>query len=359
MTRLGFAIAMCGLAAALAAPGCTDVGDSSAVPGIGGVNEDGSTASDDDAASFEDGSLEGGGATTALADSGEIDSAAPEDDDAGGGEDTGVIEAASSEDSGESDAEAPDATIADSGPADTGSSDDVGSGAVEAGPDGEAGSGMDAGQDSGSTTDAGQDSSSGSDSGGALAACTTATQTSCVQCQGSAGGVCTPTEALLVQYDITKGYATAAGADSANGCYTCLLDKQGLDDILHAGDTGAECGDVAAEGTFTAQGAAAACLTTLSCILTTSCATAALYLGDAGKNDAVSDCYCGTSPTSGACTTGGANGPCDGQEAAGLGFAESNGLAILENFTTETLPSGQANFLIQYALSNGCSMCLQ
>ena len=184
----------------------------------------------------------------------------------------------------------------------------------------------------------------------ALAPCTTAGQTNCVACQGSTGGLCTATEAALVQHDITKGLATAAGNDPATGCYSCLFNAGGLDDVTF-GDTGHECGDLA-------SASQAACATTLSCILSTSCAYSGTYDGGAGTANNVSDCYCGTAPTSGTCTSGGANGPCDAQEAAGLGFAESDGLDILKNFTATTLSSGVANNILQAAISNSCTQCL-
>ncbi|MGO8998831.1 MAG: hypothetical protein ACLQVI_36365 [Polyangiaceae bacterium] len=187
-----------------------------------------------------------------------------------------------------------------------------------------------------------------------LVPCTTAGQTGCVACQGSTGGVCTPTEATLVQLDINKGFATAAGNDPAAGCYTCLLGKHGLDDTT--GDTGNECGDLT--GT-TASTDPAGCIATLSCIVTSGCALASTYLGDAGTNNSLNDCYCGTAPASGTCTSGGANGPCDSVEATGLGFAETDGLDILKNFTLATLASGQANTIIQYAMSNSCTQCIQ
>ena len=93
--------------------------------------------------------------------------------------------------------------------------------------------------------------------------------------------------------------------------------------------------------------------------MTSGCALASTYLGDAGTNNSLNDCYCGTAPASGTCTSGGANGPCDSVEATGLGFAETDGLDILKNFTLATLASGQANTIIQYAMSNSCTQCIQ
>ena len=182
-----------------------------------------------------------------------------------------------------------------------------------------------------------------------LSPCTTAGQTGCVQCQGNTGGVCTPTEAAIVQRDITKGFATAAGADPAAGCYTCLFNAGGLDDTTF-GDTGHECGDLP-------SASQAACTTTLSCLLANPCAW-----GGSIATSAVSTCYCGTAPVSGTCanvgSTNAANGACDTQEAAGLGFAANDGLDILKNFTSTTLSSGIANNIFQTAISNNCGQCL-
>jgi hypothetical protein len=220
----------------------------------------------------------------------------------------------------------------------------VGSG-VEATPNTAAGTCPSGQFNSGSLKD-----SSGNFCCSALVPCTAAGQANCVQCQGSTGGVCTPTEAALVQQDITKGLATAAGADPAGGCYTCLYNAGGLDDVTFK-DTGHECGDLSSSANQTA------CTTTLSCILASSCAW-----GGSVSGSAVSTCYCGTAPVSGSCanvgSTNAANGSCDSQEAAGLGFASNDGLDILKNFTSTTLASGVANNIFQTAISNNCGQCL-
>jgi len=193
---------------------------------------------------------------------------------------------------------------------------------------------------------------SGSDTGttAALAPCTVAGQTNCVQCQGNSTNLCTPTEAALVQLDIKKGLATAAGPDPTAGCYTCLFNAGGIDDTVF-NDVGHECADVSGAANQTA------CTSTLSCILSSSCAW-----GGSVTASAVSSCYCGTAPVSGTCanvgSTNAANGACDAQEATGLGFAANDGLDILKNFTSTTLASGVANNIIQTAISNGCGQCL-
>jgi hypothetical protein len=208
--------------------------------------------------------------------------------------------------------------------------------------------------DAGGAVDAGTDTGapdSGVDSGPVvLLPCTTAGQTNCVQCQGNSNNLCSPTEALLVQQDINKGLATAAGPDPTAGCYTCLFNAGGVDDTVF-GDTGHECGDIAAASSQTQ------CTSTLSCILGSSCT----WSGSIGAS-AVSSCYCGTAPVSGTCanvgSTNAANGACDTQEATGLGFASNDGLDILKNFTSTTLASGVANNIFQTAISNNCGQCL-
>src|SRR5580692_8958098 len=102
---------------------------------------------------------------------------------------------------------------------------------------------------------------------GGLAPCTSAEAglTDCVSCQGNASGICTPTEAQFVQYDIDNKLVTAPGPDrlpSAPGvdagidfapggsnvlgvprtCYDCLVAFSAIDDTVY-GDTGNECED--------------------------------------------------------------------------------------------------------------------
>jgi hypothetical protein len=213
------------------------------------------------------------------------------------------------------------------------------------------------------TVDAGHDASvadaapldATSDTGSSpLAACTSSGQTGCVQCQYNNGGsstlpnsdqVCTPTEAALVAHDIASGLATAPGPDPNGSCYQCAALSGCLDDSEFA-DTDHECEDL------TSAGDPAACEATLACVLATSCGETAL-----------STCYCGTAPVSGSCASVGssnaANGACMNAEAAGLGLATDDGLDILKNFTSTTLPSGVANNIFQCATSNGCTACLQ
>jgi hypothetical protein len=173
----------------------------------------------------------------------------------------------------------------------------------------------------------------------ALVPCTSAGQTGCIACSGNTGGVCSPTEALLVQKDI------AAGNAATTPCYSCVLNAGCIDDTAF-GDHGIECGDLT--GTFGSSGSASSnlCLSTLQCILTTSCAASS-----------VSGCYCGSSVGPNCVSAPSPDGACYTQEVTGLGLTTNQD--VLKNFTNFTLPSGMANQFAQCALSNGCGACLQ
>jgi hypothetical protein len=163
---------------------------------------------------------------------------------------------------------------------------------------------------------------------------------------GANGGVCTPTEAILVEHDIDRGYVTAPGPEpqTVNGfpCYECLEGGGCLDDSLF-GSTGVECSDVPAGGTTTS----AECLTTLGCLVSTGCAL-----------HSVSACYCGTVSTmscnANPVTTDGA---CAAPIAIGLGFPVSDGSDMTRHLPDRSLASGMAAQIFQCALDNGCTAC--
>jgi len=323
--------------------GCSDVGDSSAVPEDSGAPD----AADVNAPLVLDGASPG------------TDSAAPPDsapsvvdaagDDAAGPE-AGGDDAAVPEAGGD------DASGGDSG-TDAGQDATTEAGSQDAGGE-DSGSGdatvpTDSGSDTGTTTDGASGGDSGGDAGGGLVPCTTKGQTGCVKCQANDGEqgtspnadqVCTPTEAALVAHDIASGLATAPGPDPDGSCYACAALAGCLDDSQF-GDTGHECEDVAG-----APGAGE-CEATIACILQSSCAA-----------DSVSTCYCGSAPVSGTCAAVGssnaANGACKAVEATGLGLAATDGLDVLKSFTSTTLPAGVANNIFQCAQSNSCTACL-
>jgi hypothetical protein len=182
----------------------------------------------------------------------------------------------------------------------------------------------------------------GSDAAPTLVPCTAAGQTGCVACSGNSTGVCSPTEAQIVQHDIARGAA------STTPCYSCLLQAGCIDDTSF-GDTNHECGDLA--GTFDAgpqsgTTSSTLCLNTVSCIFGSSC-----------SSSSVSTCYCGSSTGSACQNATTTDGACVTQEVAGLGLTTSQ--SILQNFTDTTRPSGMANQLFQCAVSSNCAACLQ
>ncbi len=357
--------------------GCSDVGDSSAVPqadasaldaplqgdaGGGGDDSSGDDSAGGDDSSTGDDSSSGDDTTTPLGDDanvgidmgvgdGEVD-ASVGDGTTADAEDAGASDAPSGADAPEAagddagadssaDTGAADTGTADTGAADTGAKD---SGAIDSGArDAE---GADATIDS-SAPEAGGDAT---EAGGALVPCTTAGQTNCVKCDGWSNGVCTATEAVLVQHDIDKHFVTGPGVESytpgsPSPCYECLLTGGCLDDSTF-GDMGNECGDSLTVGT------AGDCITTLTCLVHSGCAVSA-----------VSTCYCGTAGVATACqgnpAPGPINGACASEIAAGIGFPETDGTDITKNLTDKTRASGIGDQVMQCANSNGCTGCLQ
>lgn len=199
-----------------------------------------------------------------------------------------------------------------------------------------------------------------------LLPCTSAAQVAagqCVQCGGSTGGVCTATEAILVQRDINHGVVTTAttlapsATDSpTTSCYACVVSNGGLDDAFFTLDTGHECADVTGSATLNGITGTAACLATLQCIVTQACDTA----------DPPSQCFCGTAAGTACLTAGAANGPCLAQEVNGLDigtftppstFTEGDPTATQKAYTSTTLGSGQANTLMGFAQKNCPTQC--
>jgi hypothetical protein len=181
-----------------------------------------------------------------------------------------------------------------------------------------------------------------SDGAGPLVPCTTAGQTNCVKCDGQTTGLCTPTEAIVVQYDIDKGLVTAPGPEPMTACYECLTGIACLDDSI--GDTGHECEDTLAVGT------ADQCRATLSCALSSNCAAVA-----------VSTCYCGTAGVATTChgnpAPGPINGACATQIATGLGFPVTDGTDNANHLTDPTRAAGKAVEIMYCGQNNGCTQC--
>jgi hypothetical protein len=328
-----------------AGAGCSDVGDSSAIPGGGGgagVDATGGSSSDATLVEAPDSSADAVGEAAGDQISGE---AAASDSSSA---DTGVGEAAVA------DSSVRDATIRDAAGLEAGALDaaqDAGareSGAPDTGaPDGgsPSGGGADAGPE-GAINDGGADSSL--DAGASLHPCVVVGDTSCVQCQynsaaPNANQTCTPTEAAIVANDIMRGHSTVPGPSGANSCYTCLAFNGCLDDTQF-NDTNHECEDALLVGT------AAQCEATLGCILTADCSSASISI-----------CYCGTAELLTACqgnpAAGPINGACASTIAAGLGFPVTDGTDDTAQLTSTTFASGKADQIFQCALTNDCGAC--
>ncbi|HEY2509783.1 MAG TPA: hypothetical protein VGI39_02975 [Polyangiaceae bacterium] len=168
--------------------------------------------------------------------------------------------------------------------------------------------------------------------------CTAAGQTGCIPCSGNASGLCSATQALLIQHDIAAGHATTTD------CYSCLLNAGCIDDTQFS-DTGHECDDLA--GSFGGASSSSLCLSTLGCVLGSSCASSD-----------ISVCYCGAGNAGTACQTAASpNGACFTAEVTGLGVSDN--ASVLKDLTDTTRPSGMANQIFACAESYGCAACLQ
>ena len=302
--------------ALLAALGCNDVGDSSAVPGPATGSDasgDATVVTEAGAGDDDDASVPPGPDANPPPPSGD-DGATPPADDGSIGSD------ASTADDGASDASPLDGGDA-SAAVDAASPD----GATEAGPS-EAGA-----------SDAAADANA--DAG--LVPCTVPGQTGCFPCNGNANNVCTATEALFVAHDIAHG---RTDPKDTTGCYACLVQNGCLDDTQF-GDKQHECGDLS--GNFGSAGPAPSlCLTTLQCVLSTSCSSTDISL-----------CFCGADNPGNACqTAANPDGACRAKEVAGLGVTDNP--TVLKDYTDTTRPSGMANQIFACAEVNTCAACL-
>ena len=373
--------------------GCSDVGDSTALPGenpgttsLGSEPDaderlestdaestlvDGSSGNKASSPGLDASSNNAGDATIAEATSDAsattgVDVYAQEDASSTTAADSGQEEETSGPGSGggASDATA-DSTVADAEPRDAEEAD--------ARPDAataDSGAEQDAGVDSGTRSDAAAEDASAHDSGGTdaaetghlLAPCTSAGQTDCVNCMPyNTSGLCTATEAQFVQLDIDAGLATTAGEDPGSGCYSCLVNAGCLDDN-EFGDVGHECGvgpggttsDLPAtfvNGSGVSVDSTSTCLATIQCILSTACGTTA--------NGGLTNCYCGTEgggPT--ACSTAtSVNGACEAQELAGFSHTDNSDI-VNKDFTNTLEPSGMANEIFSCGKET-CVQCFQ
>jgi hypothetical protein len=383
--------------AAFGSMGCSDVGDSSALPSGPGLVDDSTDSTSADETT-------GAGSTDAPAGSGDgadspppaLDaspSGTPSEDlgtasrpdsnvnssgpDAGAGPaaveggggpresglDAGLPDTATP-DSGPADSTRTDASATDSGTTDATTSDATTSGSQARDANAADSETMDASASDSAMKDSGTPDA-GSAEGGTLVPCTGTGQPGCVSCNAnetSNSGVCTATEAAIVALDIAHGNLTTGGQlkPAPASCYECLNEKSCLD--TNMGDVGLECGD-AMDLPGGARGSGVGlCLSTLDCILTTNCQGAGGIVGTSAiaSQEDVSLCYCGGNNAGNACQTSGTatNGPCVTQEAAGFGFAFSDNKDTLQNYGGSSFPSGLANAIFQCAKSNKCVACL-
>jgi hypothetical protein len=314
-----------------------------------GAASSGCSSSNDAGTGAETGPANDTGADSEATDSG-LDASAAE-----GAADSTVEDSASGDMDSAPDSQTEKDAASDTSP-ETDSGAETGSGmdaAAEGAPDAEPDAVADTGTGADATTDTGADAGGDAGDGApSLVPCTTAGQTNCVSCDGWAtmvganGGICTPTEAILVQHDIDRGYVTAPGPELQSGnpvpCYECLFGAGCLDDSIY-GDTGYECSDVPAGGTTTS----AQCLTTLGCLMSTGCAAIS-----------VNACYCGTvSSMSCNANTVTTDGACAAPIAAGLGFPVSDGADNIAHLTDQSFASGLADQIFLCALMHSCTAC--
>jgi hypothetical protein len=388
--RLGVAISF-----AAAGAGCSDVGDSTAIPEPIDTAED-ATATDGEGDESDGGVAVGIDATQNETDAthssstsshidASADQATPPDDAHAGSQP--VLDARANADAVvtvKPDAETPDATVRDASIADAGGepSDAQSAGFdatappdtadASAGPDAaDASAGPDA-ADASAGPDA-ADASKGSDAGPSSVdakgapevPCTAGGPTDCVQCDQNTSGVCTGTEAVVVQWDIDHGLLTGTVPSPTASCYECLVMADCIDSTVQ-GYTGLECEDVPGPVTGGSETATQACLDALNCVLgnpstttgPTSCANDPPPDGDGAFN-----CFCGSqepdtndckngAPFSSMVTTGGLgaespNGVCaqvllDG---AGLAGTTSNNTVITDLSPSKAGINGPATAL--------------
>ncbi len=200
-------------------------------------------------------------------------------------------------------------------------------------------------------------------------ACTTspcaANGANSVQCTGNTkhGGVCTATEAIIVNRDIGKNLVSA-GQLTPTSCYECLFGAGCIDDDKNS-DTGAECGDLSGtvgSGNQASETQTQACLNTLTCVFGSDCQNAVGQ--NPGATDGIGNCFCGSNDvTSSLCAAAptiaagpaasAPNGSCAQTELDGFGDTTSTAnTPVLANFTTNTTGSGMANNIFACAGSN-------
>jgi hypothetical protein len=241
---------------------------------------------------------------------------------------------------------------------------------------------MDAGADS-APDDAGpsgaSDGATSSDAGdggsGAPTPCTSdpcaASGANSVQCFATAAGngVCTGTEAVIVQRDIAKGNLTAGQLTQgpSGSCYGCLANSLFITSSKQCESLSGTVGS----GGQAAETKTQACLNTLSCILGVTDGTYNSCGNDPPPGTGVSNCYCGSNyPTVADCNGASGvaappvNGSCAGVIEDGLGdTASTPGSTVLGTIVTSGLGAGRADAILKAAGTSSatppCALCYQ
>jgi hypothetical protein len=208
----------------------------------------------------------------------------------------------------------------------------------------------------------------GGDSGAPPVPCTTQGQTDCVQCFATAAGdgVCTGTEALIVDRDIAKGNLVGGqlSMDTTVSCYACLASALIITSPKQCESLTGNVGS----GAQAAETKTKACLNTLSCILGLADATFASCANDPPPGDGLSNCYCGSAFPSIASCSGAAgtavNGACAGVILDGLGETTATPASmVLSTILTSSLATGRADAILKNAGANAsspaCPQCYQ
>ncbi|MGH7437834.1 MAG: hypothetical protein ACRENE_19320, partial [Polyangiaceae bacterium] len=210
-------------------------------------------------------------------------------------------------------------------------------------------------------------------------ACTTApcapSGPNSVQCPGGVmgDGSCTPTEAILVEHDIAAGHLTGgqltpyvgtSTVPSQGSCYGCLMGKE-CNQTASGPLQPVECeqapdltGQLGGVPGVPGQGPAL-CRDVLECVLGTDCQGPGGIAGTTTlpAQENVNLCVCGGNhPGSGCGSNNSFDGLCFAEELRGSGF--SKGGLLLANLTFSAIPSGVANYMLECAIENHCSICV-
>ncbi|MDP9002656.1 MAG: hypothetical protein M3O46_21410 [Myxococcota bacterium] len=211
---------------------------------------------------------------------------------------------------------------------------------------------------------AGQSCSAGTCTSAPPTACTTApcaaSGANSAQCVGSPGGVCTPTQAIIMNYDIAHN-GQGAGAAVAIGCYRCMVDNACLDadgttNTLGTAVTNAECGDpdpASPNPPFASRNVSATnvphCIDALSCLLTGNAGAVPHCTTTPPSPASVSNCFCGSNRGSACIASPSAPvGTCASKEFTDLGTTDPT--TALSHYTDTTFsPGGVGNAILNCA----------